>query len=223
VAASTALPPAGASLKALLDDPAATTDIDSAYAAVTARWGHTYERRPGEQPCEAVRRRGLECLARRGTWNVVRRFDLPVVLEIVPASGRRRFLGVTAIDESRATVHAGSRRELVSVQQIEREWDGSLVVLWRPPRIGMGSIGRTAREADVAWLHQQLGALEGQPVAPLASARAYDESLAARVTAFQRAHGLLDDGIAGEETLAKLTAMLDPAAPALRRAPQMDR
>jgi murein L,D-transpeptidase YcbB/YkuD len=56
-------------------------------------------------------------------------------------------------------------------------------------------------------------------VAPLASARAYDESLAARVTAFQRAHGLLDDGIAGEETLAKLTAMLDPAAPALRRAP----
>ncbi len=54
-------------------------------------------------------------------------------------------------------------------------------------------------------------------MAPLASARAYDESLAARVTAFQRTHGLLDDGIAGEETLAKLTAMLDPAAPALRR------
>ncbi len=150
MAASTASPPAGASLKVLLDDPTAATDIDSAYAAVAARWGQTYERRPGEQPCDAVRRRGLDCIARRGTWNLVRRFDLPVVLEIAPASGRRRFLGVTAIDENGATVHAGSRRELVSVQQIEREWDGSLVVLWRPPRIGMGPIGHTARDADIA-------------------------------------------------------------------------
>ena len=49
------------------------------------------------------------------------------------------------------------------------------------------------------------------------SARVYDESLAARVTGFQRAHELIADGIAGEETLATLTALLDPVRPSLRR------
>ena len=208
----------GPSLRTRLEDAAVVTDIDSAYAAIAARWGRSYERRPNQQPCEAVRRSGLDCIARRGTWNVVRRFDLPAVLEIVSTSGARRFLAVISADESRATVQLGSRAEFVPMDQIEREWDGSFILLWRPPRIGMEPIGRGVSGADVVWLRQRLGALDGQPVPALPSARTYDESLASRVTAFQRAHGLLSDGIAGEETLAKLTALLDPTAPSLRRA-----
>ena len=180
----------------LLDDPEVAANIDSAYAAVAARWGQPYERRGDEQPCEAARRGGLDCIIRQGTWNVVRRFDLPVVLGITSASGALRFLGVTSVDERRATVQIGARREVVSVDDIEREWDGGFVVLWRPPRIGMSRITRTASAADIAWLRARLGA---------------------RVGAFQRAHGLLPDGIAGEETLARLTTVLDPAAPSLRR------
>jgi murein L,D-transpeptidase YcbB/YkuD len=45
----------------------------------------------------------------------------------------------------------------------------------------------------------------------------YDEALTARVVAFQRAHRLLADGIAGGETLAMLTARVDPNAPSLAR------
>ena len=217
-APATPAPAPGPSLRALLADAAVTTDIDSAYAAIAAQWGRPYARRPDQQPCDAVRRSGLDCIARRGTWNVVRRIGLPVVLEIVSTSGTRRFVAVTSADESRATVQLGSRAELIPVDQIEREWDGSFVVLWRPPRVGMETIGRGVAGADVVWLRQRLGALDGQPVPARTSARTYDDSLAARVTAFQRGHGLLPDGIAGEETLAKLTAVLDPAAPSLRRA-----
>jgi general secretion pathway protein A len=210
-------PAPGPSLRTLIEDAALATDIDSAYAAIAARWGRPYERRPDQQPCDAVRRSGLDCIARRGTWNVVRRFDLPVVLEIASASGARHFLAVTSADDSRATVQLGSRAERMSIDQIERAWDGSFVALWRPPRIGMALIGRGVNGADVVWLRQRLDALDGQTVPPRPSGGAYDESLGARVIAFQRAHGLFPDGIAGEETLAKLTTVLDPAAPSLRR------
>jgi general secretion pathway protein A len=219
-AAVTATPPAppppGASLKALLDDPPAAPDADSAYAAVAAQWGRRLERRPDQPPCQAVRRSGLECLARRGTWNVVRKFDLPVVLEF-PAPSGPRFVAVTAADESRARVQLRSRVEDIPVDQIQREWEGSFVVLWAPPHPGMEPIGRNSSGPDVVWLRRQLGTLDGRPIPPGEFSRAYDDSLGARVAAFQRTHGLEADGIAGEETLAKLTAVLDPATPSLRR------
>src|SRR5262245_4583441 len=105
-------PPPAASLRVLLDDPA-TDDVEGAYATVAGRWGQPYERRGGELPCEAVRRSGLECLQRRGTWNVVRRFDLPAVLEFVSPSGARQYLAVIGADANRATVQIGSRIEQV--------------------------------------------------------------------------------------------------------------
>jgi general secretion pathway protein A len=194
------------------------TESDSAYAAIAARWGRPYERRPNEQPCEAIRRSGLDCLARSGTWNAVRRFDLPAVLELPPTFGARRFLAVVSAEDRRATVQVGSRVEMAATDDVEREWDGNFVVLWKPPRAGMEPIGRGAKGTDVVWLRQRLSALDHRPVPPLPSARVYDDALASRVLAFQREHGLRADGIAGEETLATLTARLDSARPSLRRA-----
>ncbi|MBI1736339.1 MAG: AAA family ATPase [Candidatus Rokubacteria bacterium] len=210
-------PPPEPSLAALLDDPAVASDADTAYAAVAARWGATYERRAGESPCDAVRRSGLQCIARRGTWNVVRRFDVPAVLELGSPSAARRYVAVTSIDDRHATVDLGARRERLSVDEIAREWDGGFVVLWKPPHAGVGAIGPGASGADVAWLRQRLDALDGRPGPAAAAPERYDGSLAARIAAFQGAHGLLPDGIAGSETLARLTAILDPAAPSLAR------
>jgi general secretion pathway protein A len=214
-----ATPPAAprSSLRALLDDSKVSTDADSAFAAVATRWGRRYERRPNQQPCDAMRRSGLDCISRRGSWSLVRRFDLPVVLELGSTSGPRRFLAVVAGDERRATVQLGARAEAIPIDQIEREWDGSFVVVWKPPRVGMEALGRGMRGGDVVWLRRQLGALDGHAMPALPAARTYDESLASRVTGFQKTHDLMPDGIAGEETLATLTAVLDPVRPSLRR------
>jgi general secretion pathway protein A len=223
VAAAVAVPPTsvprpGASLEALLADASATGEASGAYAAVAAQWGRRLERRPGDRgPCEAVRRRGLDCVARRGTWNVVRKFDLPVVLEFASPAGPR-YLAVVAIDDGRARVQLPSRTESIPIDQIERAWDGSFVLLWPPPHPRMEPIGRNASGADIAWLRQRFAALDGRPARADSVSRAFDEALAARVAAFQRAHGLEADGIAGEETLAKLSALLDPSAPSLRSA-----
>ena len=197
---------------------AVATEPDSAYAAIAARWGRSYERRPSEQPCEAIRRSGLDCIVRRGTWNAVARFDVPAVLELPAAFGARRFLAVVSAEGRRATVQLPSRVETIAIDDVEREWDGDFVLVWKPPRAGMEPIGRGAKGADVVWLRQRLATLDRRPAPSLPSARIYDDSLASRVVAFQQTHGLRADGIAGEETLAKLTTVLDSARPSLRRA-----
>jgi len=205
-------------MKALLDEGRLPTDSDTAYATVVARWGKTYERRGSEQPCDAVRRAGLACLVRRGTWSVVRQFDVPVVLEMAPsATGAHHYVALMSLERAEATLAFGATTETVSLSDVEQEWDGTFVVLWKPPRPAFEPIGRGAKGGDVAWLRERLAALDGQPAPPASAARVYDQSLTARVVTFQRAHRLAADGIAGAETLAVLTARADPGAPSLAR------
>jgi general secretion pathway protein A len=203
------------SLRALLADPTITTDADAAWATIAAEWGRAFERRAFERPCDAVRRTGLDCIARRGTWTVVRRLDLPAILELVLPDGAVHYLAVTSMDERRAVLQFGARREPVAISDVERHWDGSFIVFWKPPRTGLTLIGPAVRGEDVVWLRRELGALDGAPVD--ASARGWDQTLATRVAAFQRQHRLFPDGIAGEETLARLMSVLDPATPSLAR------
>src|SRR5262249_23926988 len=87
-------PPSHAALKSLLDEGLGA-DADAAYATIASRWGASYARRGSEPPCRAVRRAALECIPRRGTWSLVRQFDLPAVLEIVGANGVTHFIALT--------------------------------------------------------------------------------------------------------------------------------
>jgi peptidoglycan hydrolase-like protein with peptidoglycan-binding domain len=69
---------------------------------------------------------------------------------------------------------------------------------------------------DIRWLRQRLGDLDG---APVGARLVYDDDLKRRVVAFQQAHALTPDGIAGEETLLRLsTKAPGSAAPSLRDA-----
>jgi murein L,D-transpeptidase YcbB/YkuD len=60
----------------------------------------------------------------------------------------------------------------------------------------------------VVWLRRALG--EGDT-----SRAVYDEALATRVAAFQKREGLEPDGVAGMETLVRLSARVDRRAPLL--------
>jgi general secretion pathway protein A len=148
----------------------------------------------------------------------VRQFDVPVVVETSSVSGGRRYFALSSLDRDRATLDFGAQRETVSIRDLEADWDGTFVLLWRPPRPGQEPLGPGAVGAGVVWLRERLATLEGQPAPPASVSRVYDEALTARVVAFQRAHRLSADGIAGAETLAMLTARLDPATPSLTRA-----
>jgi general secretion pathway protein A len=183
-----------------------------AFARVLAQWGVPVPAGP-EAPCEAVARAGLQCLEGRGTWRVVSRLDLPMVLTLTLPDRGRRYAAVTRLDDERVTLELEDGVLVAPRAEVDALWDGTFAVVWRPPAFGAQLLAVGARGRPVVWLRQGLDQLQGGGGLPASDV--YDEALAARVVAFQRRHALDPDGIVGMETLARLTASLDPQAPSL--------
>jgi general secretion pathway protein A len=201
----------------VLADPSLKSDKRSSYARLHALWGLDEKDAGGALGCERGRQRGLACLFRTGTWKKLRRFDLPAIIELVAPSGVRHYATVAALDDVRVTLEFGERRLSVPLVEVEPFWDGSFILLWKPPALNAIPIVPGARGRDVAWLRQRLGEVDGVR-AVSASREAYDDDLKQRVVAFQRGRSLIPDGVVAEETLTHLArALAEPGIPSLSR------
>jgi general secretion pathway protein A len=100
---------------------------------------------------------------------------------------------------------------------VDRFWDGVFSVVWRPLPGVARVLSPGMQGPGVAWLRRALN--EGDVVSRARGPAVYDEALAAKVVAFQRREGLEADGIAGIETLVRVSTRLDPRAPRLAGAP----
>jgi general secretion pathway protein A len=192
-------------LATILDDPSLTADRASAFANLYALWGLDASGVNPDRACELGRAAGLRCLTRSGTWTVLRRLNLPAILELTTADGRKHHVVLAGLDGDRATIEIGPRQVILPASEVERFWDGPFLMIWKSPVTGPvplqpGMLGR-----DVAWLRQRLAALDGQVVTAKAS-QVYDDELKRRVAVFQQGEALVPDGIAGEETLVRLAA-----------------
>jgi len=136
---------------------------------------------------------------------VLRRLNLPAILELTTPDGRKHHVVLASLDGARATIEIGPRRVTLPSSEVERFWDGPFVLMWRSPVTGPVPLQPGSLSRDVVWLRQRLGALDGQPVTAKAS-QTYDDDLRQRVAAFQQGESLVPDGIAGEETLVRLVA-----------------
>ncbi|PYN43709.1 MAG: general secretion pathway protein GspA [Candidatus Rokuibacteriota bacterium] len=108
-------------------------------------------------------------------------------------------------DGEQATLQIGELRVTLPTVEIERFWDGPFVMVWKSPVDGPLPLQPGMRGRDVVWLRRQLGVVDGR-AAPAGAGEPYDEELKRRVAAFQQIESLMPDGIAGEETLARLAA-----------------
>jgi general secretion pathway protein A len=205
--------PVEPTLSAILDDPAITADRASAFVNLYALWGldargaklEAGKDASAERGCEIGRAAGLRCLARAGTWTVLRRLNLPAILDLTTQDGRKHHVVLASLDGERATVEIGSRRVTLPSVEVERFWDGPFVMIWRSPVTGPLPLQPGMGGRDVAWLRQRLGALDGQPLTAKPN-QVYDEDLRRKVAVFQQVEALVPDGIAGEETLVRLVA-----------------
>jgi general secretion pathway protein A len=204
----------------VLADPSIRSDADTAFASVYSRWGAEYPRRPAGLPCETGRSIGLECLSKAGSWNKLRRFNLPAVLKLeVPSAGKHP-VALVALGEETATLALGGQEYTFPLREVDRLWDGEFTVLWKAPPFGSRLISLGMRGDDVGWLRRQLDKLEGKET-EVSWPDIYDGALQQRVRDFQRSRSLVPDGLVGEETLAQLAmAIRDRGTPSLyRRAP----
>src|SRR2546428_3791021 len=207
-------------LATILGDPGVTLDRTSAFVNLYPLWHLDVRSRTAVPDCAAGRAAGLRCLARTGTWTVLRRLDLPAILELATSDGKKHHVVLTGLDGERATLQIGEVRLRLPTVEIERFWDGPFVMVWKSPVDGPLPLQPGMRGRDVVWLRRQLGAVDGH-AAPASAGEPYDEELKRRVAAFQQIESLTPDGIAGEETLVRLAAATPggngPSLTAVRR------
>ncbi len=207
-------PESVATLDALLENPAVRSDTNAAMQDLFERWGLDYAGLPGATACERALNAGLHCLYQTGTWNNLRRYDRPAVIELQDTSGHKHHVLVASLTSDSVLLEMGERRQEFSINEVDRLWFGKYLLLWKPPAPGQKILRVGDRDEAVIWLRDALARFRGEPLAA-DSNDLFDAQLATQLREFQRRRRLMADGIAGPITLAQLQGYLPERSPTL--------
>lgn len=209
--------PAGPTLADILSDPSLRGNGITSFTSLYARWGESVSMGPSDYGCRMARDQGFECLFQRGKWMKLRRFDLPVILEIKLPDGNPHRVTLIELGENTATLAIGKREYVFPLTEIDRVWSGSFILLWKPPPFAARELHPGTQGDEVAWVRRALDRAEGKNAVSAVS-EAYDEDLERRVSEFQRERSLTPNGSVGIETLVQLAlAVTEPEAPSITR------
>jgi general secretion pathway protein A len=187
---------------------------ETVYQPLFALWGEAYESASSISPCIQASSSGLRCLRDRGDWGLLEKLNRPLLLRLVKEE-QSRLLLLKLKDEDLLVVNDGNGEALLEASKLKPYWKGDFVMLWRPYR-GVALIGAGSTGEPVTWLRQRLQKFDDEPVAPVDGVDRFDKSLKNRLQAFQRHKGLLEDGVAGQQTMIHLNNLsMEPDTPTL--------
>jgi len=203
------------SITEMLSAHSGETNLDAAFSKLFTLWGANY-RAGGSDACDQAAQQGLECVMQRGSWGQLRALNRPAILMLTDDAGIEHQLVLSQLDDDRATVELGGKREPIGISELSKYWFGDYLLLWHPQVAAGKPLSLGMRGDDVGWLRRSLEKVRGLEPTP-GRPDVYDEQLARLVEDFQREHRLTVDGIAGMQTQIALdTALADPATPFLR-------
>ena len=162
---------------------------------------------------------GLQCLHDKGTWNSLRRYNRPALPEMRDKNGNPHQLLLNQMANEEVSLQCGGHEMRLPITEADRHWLGEYLILWKLPggrvQLTLGNKG-----PEVAALQEQLARVNKDDGAePIVVNSVFDDTLRRQVMAFQSAHGLESDGIAGKETLILLNSLAgDASVPTLRQA-----
>jgi general secretion pathway protein A len=140
----------------------------------------------------------------------IRQLDRPSLLRLVDERGRVAHALVTGVAGDQATLSVGGNERTVPSAALARVWRGDIATFWRaPPAFRDGDLADSTT-AGTTWMAERLATLDGVPIA------AGKDALRARIAAFQLAHGLTPDGLAGPLTVMQLARASQDDEPHLR-------
>ena len=169
--------------------------------------------------CKLAETAGLRCRGDKGTWNNLRAYGRPAMIELRDPGGKTGYVVVVGLDEGTVTLVADEKNLQVPIGTLDSHWYGNYLLLWRPPPTGGKLIAANAPAESIRWLRKALTRVDGVAVSDLESGL-YDQGLRAAVQQFQAQRGLEPDGIAGPETLIQLNnAAAAPDTPRLITSP----
>ncbi len=183
-----------------------------AYAALFRIWGADY--REGTDMCDQAERVGLSCRVARGGLDELRHMNRPAVLHMRDSQGREFDALLMGLNDKAATFVIGSETTHVALSTLAVQWSGDYTLLWRVPPDIHRNIQPGEGGPAVEWLGTQLARMRGDETRT-AKDPVFDDELVLQVKQFQLAQGLVPDGVAGPQTLTRLIALADRAAPKL--------
>ncbi len=180
----------------------------TAWQALFTRWQVVLPDTVKPDFCNYAREYGLRCIVGQGDWNTLRELDRPAVLTLTREDGARVPVFLQSMQGTTLEMDIGGELYRLETGQVGNYWFGDYAVFVQAPPGGRMFLKVGDRDADVAWLREQFEIAQGVRI-PAADALLFDYPLQKQVLAFQRAHGLLPDGIVGKNTLIHLNTAID--------------
>ena len=165
-------------------------------------------------PCTQAQQAHVHCFRSSRGLGLIRQLDRPGILTLNDESGRATYALLTALNNDRATLSMGGVSRTVPVSTLLKVWRGDFATFWRAPPGYLQSLVDGNVGPLVDNLVTRLAIAQGEPVT--ADKRTYDAALKAKVAAFQQAHGLRPDGVAGPTTFMQLNRVTGVDEPRLR-------
>ena len=153
-------------------------------------------------PCTLAAAQDVRCFRARGGLALLRLLARPSVLALRDGQDRPVFVVLEGLGHDDATLRIGKTTLQVPMPLLTTAWRGDFTTLWRVPAGYSVPLALGARGALVDAVGAQLAAEQGAS-APSPD-RPFDDSLRARVAAFQQTQGLTADGVAGPTTLMQI-------------------
>lgn len=183
-----------------------------AYRALLQAWG--IDDREGIDMCSQVESAGLSCKTGRGGLNELRYLNRPAILHMHDNQGQKFYATLTKLDEKAATFVIGNKTIKVALGALAFQWSGDYTLLWRSFPYLHRNMLMGDRGPSVGQLSKLLALAQGGKKISTKDT-VFDTDLMRQVKQFQLAQGLVPDGIAGTQTLTRLSGVADQAAPKL--------
>ena len=184
---------------------------DQAMQQLYRVWG--FETAIDEATCDSAIRANLGCIQAQGSLADVTKLNYPAVVHLAEENDREMYAVLLHVADNQADLLLGSQHWNVSTEWLNKVWDQDYTVLWRMPESGTTLISKRSGADDIQWLETKVSQALRQPVRNKVTR--FDAPLENKVRQFQKQEGLSADGVAGEQTLLRLSIRSREAVPRL--------
>ncbi len=191
-------------LKELLDDRNCNNGTETAVHDLFGLWGITYQPEASRSACDIASSAGLSCIQSQGTWNNLRRYNRPAIIELQGSRGHWQHLLISALNEDGLSLSCGNKTANITLNEADKHWFGEYLIFWQPPK-GRLRFERGNRGEDVRQFRRQIKTALG--IHDANHSDLFDATLEEQVMEFQRNNSLKPDGVAGKETIILLNTL----------------
>lgn len=199
-------PPVDPNLLDLLNNSAIPSDTQAAFSTLFKLWNIDYNNLQGKTACERAATQGLACLYHTGSWDDIRRFNRPTIIELITDKSKAHHVTVLKLKENIATLSFGGQVYQFPTSKISEYWLGAFLILWKPPATPIPVLKQGIRNESVKWIRRQINVLQNTVEDEKNLSALFDNALKRRIMDFQRQQNMTSDGVAGEKTLLLISA-----------------